>query len=128
MCKDYYPNLPSNENGFTQEDLNQITCLFTSKDNNSNSYFEKITSLDELKYFNNLKEIKPFCFYHCTKLKSVIFPKNLQNISSNGFYYCRSLEKVVFPANIQSIESNSFSDCFSLKKLKFPDSIKEIYR
>ena len=28
MCKDYYPNLPSNENGFTQEDLNQIKDIY----------------------------------------------------------------------------------------------------
>ena len=27
FCKKYYPNLPSNENGFTQEDLDQIIFL-----------------------------------------------------------------------------------------------------
>ena len=122
MCKDYYPNLPSNENGFTQEDLNQITCLFTSKDNNYNSYFEKITSLDELKYFNNLKEIKPFCFYHCTKLKSVIFPKNLKKLNQNCFSRC-SLEELKIPDNIEQIEYNAFSSCLKLKKVTFPNSL-----
>ena len=56
FCKKYYPDLPSNENGFTQEDLNQITCLFLNRTNeNTKSYFENVTSLDELQYFHNLK-------------------------------------------------------------------------
>ena len=122
MCKKRF--FPYNENGFTQEDLGQIPYIESNLFNSS--FYDNVTSLDELQYFNNLKEIFGWCFYNCQKLKSVILPKNLQNISSNGFYYCRSLEKVVFPENIQSIESNSFSLCTSLKELIFPKNIQFI--
>ena len=43
MCKDYYPNLPSNENGFTQEDLNQIKDIYSNI--YGNSYFKNVISL-----------------------------------------------------------------------------------
>ena len=126
MCKDYYSDLPSNENGFTQEDLNQITCLFTSKDNNYNSYFEKITSLDELQFFNNLKEIKAWGFCGCKKLKSVIFPKNLEKLYDNCFSDCFSLKKLKFPDSIKEIYKYSFNYCTSLKEILFPKNIEII--
>ena len=55
FCKKYYPNLPSNENGFTQNDLNNI--IETYNNYNGFSYFENVTSLDELQYFHNLENI-----------------------------------------------------------------------
>ena len=122
MCKKRF--FPYNENGFTQEDLGQIPYIESNLFNSS--FYDNVTSLDELQYFHNLRKIYSFSFINCQKLKSVILPKNLQNISSNGFYYCRSLEKVVFPENIQSIESNSFSLCTSLKELILPKNIQFI--
>ena len=72
FCKDYFPNLPSNENGFTQEDLDKITYI---SDIDWISFFQDVTSLDELQYFNNLEEIDSWGFQNCEKLKSIIFPK-----------------------------------------------------
>ena len=45
MCEDNFPYLPSNKNGFTQEDLNKITYIKTNK--YFDTFFENITSLDE---------------------------------------------------------------------------------
>src|SRR5574344_2683504 len=108
MCKKYYPNLPSNENGFTQEDLNQITYLSSSENFisyfnfNCVSYFKNIASLNELQYFNNLKKIQVFCFFNCTKLKSVIFFKNIKKISKFSFENCKSLEKIIIPKKFKN--------------------------
>ena len=39
FCKDYYSDLPSDRNGFTQEDLNKIIYLISNK---NNRYYNKI--------------------------------------------------------------------------------------
>ena len=125
MCKQ--EKIPYNENGFTQNDLDKITYLDDIK-----GYFDNVTSLNELQYFNNLKIIKYLCFYNCPKLKSIIFPeKNSLKIGVYSFSNCISLEKVFFPKNIIEIRPYSFSYCFSLEKItipkKFKDNIKNIF-
>ena len=97
MCKDSFPKLPSNKNGFTQEDLDKIENIYC----NSKSYFKNVTSLDELQYFHNLEKIYSWSFYNCRDLKSIIFPENLKKIKNNSFFNCISLEKVIFPENIK---------------------------
>ena len=124
MCRKYYPNLPSNENGFTQNDLNNI--IETYNNYNGFSYFENVTSLDELQYFHNLENIYFFSFYRCEKLKSIIFPKNLKIIKSFSFSYCSSLKELIFPENLEMIDYNSFDKCYSLKELIFPENIQII--
>ena len=120
MCRKYFPNLPSNENGFRQKDLNKITFL-----NDIKGYFKNVTSLDELQYFNNLKEIFGWCFYNCPKLKSIIFPeKNSLKIGVYSFSNCISLEKVFFPKNIIEIGPYSFRYCTSLEKIIIPERFK----
>src|SRR5574344_1045430 len=90
FCKDYYKlNISPNKKGFTQEDLDKITYLDTFF---YVSYFKNLTSLNELQYFYNLREIRMLCFYNCTKLKSVIFPKNLKIIRNYSFDRCISLK------------------------------------
>ena len=101
MCEDNFPYLPSNKNGFTQEDLNKITYIKTNK--YFDTFFEDVTSLNELQYFHNLEKIHNFSFYQCTKLKSVIFPKNLQIINT-----CSSLKKIVIPEKFKDNMKNIF--------------------
>ena len=127
MCKGIFDDLPSNENGFTQEDLNQITCLFLNRTNeNTKSYFENVTSLDELQYFNNLKIIPSWCFFNCEELKSVIFPKNLEILEMFSFGGCISLEELDFPEHLLEINSAAFVTCSSLKKVKINKDIQKI--
>jgi hypothetical protein len=122
FCKDYYPDLPSNRNGFALKDLNQITLI--NSDDNCCSYFENVTSLDELKYFHNLRKINDYSFYNCRDLKSIIFPENLKKIKNNSFFNCISLEKVIFPENIQVIRKYAFCYCTSLKEITIPEKFK----
>jgi hypothetical protein len=119
FCKDHYPDLPSNENGFTQEDLDKITYLDDIK-----GYFDNVTSLNELHYFHNLEKIFSRCFYNCPKLKSIIFPKNLKFIRKYSFSNCDSLEEIIFPKNISNIEYFSFAWCYKLKKITIPEKFK----
>ena len=130
MCKDY--QISYNENGFTQEDLDKITYLDTFFYVSFYlSYFKNLTSLNELQYFYNLREIRMLCFSECKKLKSVIFPKNLKIIRSYSFDRCISLNEISFPEDIQEIECFSFTDCKNIKKIiipkRFNHKIKSIF-
>src|SRR5574344_1423524 len=123
MCKEYYPNLPSNRNGFALKDLNQITLI--NSDDSCYSYFKKVTSLDELQYFHNLEEIHYDCFNKCEEIKSVIFPENLKIINNGSFADCISLEKINIPKNIQVIRKYAFCYCTSLKEIIIPERFKD---
>ena len=123
MCEQYYPGLPSDRNGFTQEDLNQIKDIYSNI--YGNSYFKNVISLDELQYFNNLKMIDSFSFYKCNDLKSVIFPKNLKKFWDSCFSHCTSLEKLNFPDSIKEIYNLSFYYCSSLKEIVIPERFKD---
>ena len=114
MCEEYDLNLPSNENWFTQKDLDQITYIKANK--YSDTFFENITSLDELQYFHNLKEINYKCFSECKKLKSIILPKNLEIIYEYSFEHCSSLKEIVIPKRFKSLMKNIFSEV-NLKKI-----------
>ena len=124
MCRKYYPNLPSNENGFTQKDLDKITYI--DSDYNGYSYFKKVTSLDELQYFNNLKTIENYCFSDCLNLKSVIFPQNLEKIEMDTFYNCVSLKELKIPNFLKEINKFAFYNCVSLEKIIIPKNIQVI--
>ena len=123
FCKDYYSDLPSNRNGFALKDLNQITLI--NSDDNCCSYFENVTSLDELKYFHNLRKINDYSFYNCRDLKSIIFPENLKVIQDNAFSGRNSLEKIIIPKNIQVIRKYAFCYCTSLKEIIIPERFKD---
>ena len=121
FCKNHYPGLPSNENGFTQNDLDKIIHIDTLL---GYSYFKKVTSLDELQYFYNLEKIYSWSFYNCRDLKSIKLPENLKEIYIYSFLRCLSLEKIIIPKNIKIIEHGAFKECKSLKEIIIPEKFK----
>ena len=152
MCKD--KEIPYNENGFTQNDLDKIKILSNKsciKDFFVGTYFKNVTSLDELQYFNNLLTIDMCCFFNCKKLKSIIFPKNLQKIDRHVFEACIYLKKVdfskienfklilggssfsstsidnlIFPKNLEIIHEMCFYNSVFLENIIFPENLQKI--
>ena len=122
MCK--YEKIPYNENGFTQENLDQITFISTNE--LKHTFFENVTSLDELQYFHNLKFFYNYSFNFCTKLKSVILPENTQKISMNLFSNCISLKEIKLPENFNEISYGAFENSYFLKKIIISENIKNI--
>ena len=115
--------------GFTTNPLRKtisktIKITYINSDEFGHSFFENVTSLDELKYFNNLKEIYNGGFYKCRKLKSVIFPENLKVIGWGAFKSCISLKKISFSENIKIIGWGAFQGCSSLKEIIIPEKFK----
>ena len=114
FCK--HEKIHYNINGFTQKDLNQITKLKQKFNDWSLSYFKNVTSLNELQYFYNLREIRMLCFSYCKKLKSIILPKNLEIIYEYSFEHCSSLNEIVIPKRFKSLMKNIFSEV-NLKRI-----------
>src|SRR5574344_195658 len=122
LCKTYqFEKIPYNKNGFTQEFLNKIKFIYRIYCN----IFTKVTSLNELKYFNNLEGIDSFCFSGCLNLKSIIFSENLKNIGTNSFYNCISLEKLYLPKNLKMVDDSAFEGCINLKEIIIPELFSE---
>ena len=122
LCKMIkYPKTHYNKNGFTQEFLNKIKFIYRIYCN----IFTKVTSLNELKYFNNLEGIDSFCFSGCLNLKSIIFSENLKNIGTNSFYNCISLEKLYLPKNLKMVDDSAFEGCINLKEIIIPELFSE---
>ena len=122
FCK--HEKIHYNINGFTQKDLNQITYI--DSDMFAKSYFQDVTSLDELQYFNNLEILDNYTFSSCQKLKSIILPKNLKEIRNNVFYCCTSLKEIIIPNSVEKIDYNAFQWCTRLKKVIIQNNIKFI--
>ena len=123
MCEQYYPGLPSDRNGFTQEDLNKI--IYIRSDFKGESYFKDVTSLDELQYFHNLEKIGGSFLQGNTNLKSVIFPKNLKILEGDDFGGTK-IKELILPDNLMTIGRGAFWYMHNLKKVVFPKNLKQI--
>lgn len=56
-------------------------------------------------------------FFHCKKLKEVVFPPKLQRISRRAFQNCTELESIVIPPSVQYVENYAFAGCERLKSV-----------
>ena len=96
---------------------------FENKENN-NYYYEYI-----LFYLNLLEKISENSFSRCSSLKEIKFPQNLKEINSVAFSHT-PLKEIIFPKNIRIIHLG-FLFCTSLKKIiipkRFKNDIKDIF-
>ena len=124
---DFY-HLSHHQNYFTKNDFLKITELnvFRNKFGLWHSYFQKIKSANELKYFFNLKKINDLVFENCHELKSIELPINLEYIGWHCFSSCNNLNSIILPNNLKKIDTGSFSACVKLKNINIPPLIEEI--
>ena len=71
-----------------------------------------------------LQILHPCCFIG-TSIKEIVFPKNLKEIGFMSFYSCKQLKKVILNEKIESIGGNAFEPS-SLSKIVIPQSVKII--
>ena len=129
LCKMIkYPKTHYNKKGFTQEDLDKIIEIYINY--KGVSFFENVTSLDELQYFHNLEKISGGNGCESFNegnpdLKSVIFPKNLKIIECDAFGGT-NIEELILPDNLMTIVRGAFWYMPKLKKVVFPKNLKQI--
>lgn len=83
------------------------------------------TAIEELRLPKSLEKIEWCAFYHCEKLRSIIFNDGLKEIDSDAFANCFSLEEVHLPGSLIKID-HCFSDCYSLKRIYFNGTVAQM--
>lgn len=69
------------------------------------------SSIEKIKFNENLKQISLEAFKNCNNLKEVEFSKSLISIKKGAFENCNNLTKVVIPSKITVIEKDVFKNC-----------------
>lgn len=110
------------------------------------SAFGRCTTLEEVTFGENVKEIQPFefilcpslkkvtingtitslaekAFYRCEKLKTINLPEGLTTIGVRAFEFCKELESITFPSTLTMIDEYAFGTCESIKSLTIPASV-----
>lgn len=83
------------------------------------------SSLQTIKFDDNLAKIGNNAFYNCSQLKEVILPESLTELGTSSFDGCSSLTTLVISSKLKEIQQN-FNSCKSLKKVIIPSNIESI--
>ena len=87
--------------------------------------FRNCTSLAEVTFDEELKEIAECMFYLCSKLSKVTLPKHLTGISSLAFDGCSSLSNIAIPSSVTNIGIRAFAET-SLRSFVIPENVLKI--
>ncbi len=77
--------------------------------------FAHCSNLKKIDAGDSLKNIGPYAFYRCNKLKTINFENSsddLETIDSYAFYRCNRLNSISIPAFVKTIGEKSFSQSF----------------
>ena len=75
---------------------------------------------------SKIKDIEPYTFKNCVKLKEITLPESLTVIDYGAFFGCSSLTKVVIPDNVFEIGKTAFLGCTSLTEATIGRSVRSI--
>ena len=91
-----------------------------------NAAFSNCVGLVTAELPDVLETLSPHVFYHCSSLRSFVFPTNLTRIAYRAFDTCTALERVKFNDVLETIEPQAFFGCSSLQELEFPQSVGKV--
>ncbi len=88
----------------TAVDLNpgtsQSTAIFYSQ-------YSNIKTFNGFKYFVNVTEIPPYCFYNCTQLSEISLPESITSIGTQAFTYTYNLVMLDVPSSVTKLASKA---------------------
>ena len=90
------------------------------------SVFSKCTSLTDVSFAEDVKEIGAFMFDGCTGLPSIVLPKGLTTFGKAAFQHCESLAAIEIPDTVTEIGEGVFNQCISLKKVALPGGLEAL--
>ena len=91
-----------------------------------NAAFSNCVGLVTAELPDVLETLSPHVFYHCSSLRSFVFPTNLTRIAYRAFDTCSALERVKFNDRLETIEDQAFYGCRSLQEVEFPQSVVSV--
>ena len=116
------------QTGISSIVINQKTQIISGSSENDYAFIDCKDTLSQVSFDegSQLKEIKDYGFYSCSKLKSIDFSKcsSLTKIGPYAFYKC-GLESVTFNEGLETISEYGFASN-NLIKLHFPSTIRNI--
>lgn len=77
-----------------------------------------ITEFEELRYFQNLRNIAAEAFAGCNNLSIIRLPSQIRKIKDRAFYGCSALESIFIPRSVEQVSKDAFIGCTSLNNIK----------
>lgn len=74
----------------------------------------------------SVKEIRPYAFWGCDKLRFAALNSNISEIPAYGMSNC-GLEEIVLPYSLTTISTKAFADCRNLRKAEIPPTVNYIH-
>lgn len=88
-------------------------------------YAFESTGVDTVIIQGRLKQLAPYTFDNCTKLRDIKLPSTLKSLGSYSFYNCYNLKNITLPDSIVSINSWAFHGS-SLDSIVLPQMLESI--
>lgn len=108
-----------------REEIEEIILPESLKIIQSNA-FNYCTNLKKAQLLG-VEEIGFGSFSRCSSLVEIQFSENLKEINQYAFSECTSLTEMTFPASLRSIKSDSLENCINLQKITFENTSDWIY-
>lgn len=126
----YNAGLCANPTYITKEEAAEI---LESDLNPTNSYSgaifynnKNIKSFEGFKWFINLTSVPTYCFYKCSKMKSINLPEQITLIGSGAFDGCTALTSVNYGDLVEEIGYSAFGGCKNLKDFTFKEGLRKV--
>lgn len=88
-----------------------------------NDFKNGSSTISEIIFTEDVKEIKDCAFIRCYNLKSV-YGQNIETIGVAAFEDCKNLKTLILP-NVKLIKENAFNGCSSLSCVRLGDCVDE---
>lgn len=83
--------------------------------------FSNTSTLKEVVFGHDVKNIFHNSFEYCTSLESLVIPNNVVSISDYAFMGCSNLPTIMIGTGLKEIGESAFSGCSNLERAYFPN-------
>lgn len=88
--------------------------------------FRNVSDITFLSLPGSIKEISPYAFIGCSKLREVKINEGITQLNYGMFSDCTALDSVSLPSGLETLRANVFSGCTSLRHIKLPKELRTI--
>lgn len=92
----------------------------------SESIFESMTTLKNIKFGSLVYSIPEYAFYECSNLESVNISSNILSLGTSCFSGCTNLSQAIIGNGITSLENSCFNSCSKLQNVYIGNSLNSI--
>lgn len=90
------------------------------------SKLNNVSDITFLSLPGSIKEITPYAFSDCSKLREVKINEGITRLSKDMFSGCTALDSVSLPSGLETLGAYAFSGCTSLRHIKLPSGLETL--